>query len=517
MENHELAIGIMKTACSVAAYPQAVAPLRTRLERSVVGPFPAQLAKAAEPVLHGRNGVVRIRNLKLDLAHHGEWDERTLAALIASRLAATLANLIDTASDSVRSWPDHNAYMASFIEHKLGLAQEPDWAFPEFVPLRLLSPEQAAAEMLKSRPNVFAVLAANGSRVGNACRVAARLGAVTAADIVNAWMGLPGVAAEPFATDFADPGLPIPLQVLAGTRSADIYQQILMLVSELVIRQDKRDMLRLIKTAVIMAAITKLQADKPFMALHGLTPLAAVTEQAAAELPLPNAIARFLKQAVAENDAPEILDRLFDQVSGDVISGPAKKHAGKRRAQAGKATLQTIHSPFAGIILLLPDIIRLGMRRHLSRNALRDSVLAIADPEMQPRFGQDELFQTIFPEEEIGTESPVPPVPDALIAVLAPESRQLVTGREGADGWADLLLASFASRLPGLRASSRGYLIRQFLAVPGKADITGEAIVVTLDGPPLAIVLKMAGLSGDQLPIPFFGNRLLFIKLGGSR
>ena len=83
MENHELAIGIMKTACSVAAYPQAVAPLRTRLERSVVGPFPAQLAKAAEPVLHGRNGVVRIRNLKLDLAHHGEWDVQTLAALIA--------------------------------------------------------------------------------------------------------------------------------------------------------------------------------------------------------------------------------------------------------------------------------------------------------------------------------------------------------------------------------------------------------------------------------------------------
>ena len=97
------------------------------------------------------------------------------------------------------------------------------------------------------------------------------------------------------------------------------------------------------------------------------------------------------------------------------------------------------------------------------------------------------------------------------------ESRQLLTGREGADGWGDLLIASFASRLPGLRASSRDYLIRQFLAVPGQADINDDAIVVTLDGPALAIVLKMAGLSGDQMPIPFFGNRLLVLKLGGGR
>lgn len=515
MENHELAIGTMKTACRVAAYPQAVAPLRARLDRSVEGPLPALLAKAAEPVLHGRDGVVRIRYLRLDLAHHGDWDERTLATLIASKLATTLAGLLDSREDWVRVWPDHNAYMASFIEHKLGLAHEPDWAFPEFAPLRLLSPEQAAAEVLKSRPEVLAVLASNGQRVGNKHRLAARFGASTAAEIVNAWMRMPEVVAEPVVANLAAYGLPETLRILSGFQSADIHQKILMLVSTLALQTDKRRIPKLITTAVILAAVAALQTDKAFSTIHGQAPSAAINELGAGDLPMPTAVADFLIRVTSKHGATAILDQLFEQISAEISPGPEGKFA--RKAETSKATLQTLHSPFAGFALMLPDIVRHGMHRHLSKVNLRETVLSIAEPEMRVRLEQDELLLTLFPYDETETETPFPPVPETKIMLLGNESRHLMTGREGADGWADLLLASFASRLPGLRASSRGYLIRQFLSVQGQADITKETIVVTLDGPALAIVLKMAGFSGDQMPIPFFGNRLLILKLGGSR
>lgn len=517
MENHELAIGTMKTDCRIAAYPQAVAPLRARLERSFEGPFPALLAKAAEPVLQGRDGVFRIRNVKLDLAHHGEWDEKTLAELIASRLAVTLARLLDAPNDTIRSWPNHDAYMASFIEYKLGLVHEPDWAFPEFGPLRLLSPEQAAAEVLKSRPDVFAALAVNGRRVGNAHRVAARFGAATAADIVKAWLSIPGMMAEPVPADLFDDGSPLTAGILSDPQSADIHQQILKLVCELALQSENRQMPQLISAAIILAAMAALQADKAFLAVHGHAPSSAITTLAAGTLPLPTSIAGFLKQAVSRHGAAENFDRLFGQISGEAAQGHAGKSASKRMLKTGKPKLQTIHSPFAGFALLLPDIVRLGMHRQLSSTGLRDAVLAIADPEMCGRLEHDEFLLSLFPEVEGEPEPPFPPIPGAIIAMLAPESRHLMTGRESAGGWADLLLASFATRLPGLRASSRGYIIRQFLAVPGRADITDTSIIVTLDGPALAIVLKMAGLSGDQMPIPFFGNRLLILKLGGSR
>lgn len=475
------------------------------------------LAKAAAPVLEGREGVIRIRSLKLDLAHHGEWDEKTLASLIAAKLFAALAVLLDGPADSIRFWPDHDSYMASFIEHKLGFYHEPDWAFPEFSPLRLLAPEHAAAEVLKARPSVLPVLAANGQRVGNALRVATRLSAATAEDIVQTWMRMPDVPAELLPMDPADPGLPTLLRMLEGTRSADIHQQILILILEMALQPQKRAMPQLITTAIILAAIATLIADKAFSTVHGRPPSATIAELPAGALPLPAAVTALLKKVTADQSAQIIVDRLFELVSGQTERSPASASRKKGKLATGPVRLQTIHSPFAGFALLLPGIVRHGMHRHLSKSSLRQVVLAIADAQMRERLENDELLATLFADVDDRTEPEFPPVSGTMIAMLAPESRHLVSGREGADGWADLLLAGFASRLPGLRASSRSYLLRQFLAIDGKAEIAKDAIVVTLDGPPLAIVLKMAGLSGEQMPIPFFGNRLLVLKLGGDR
>ena len=146
---------------------------------------------------------------------------------------------------------------------------------------------------------------------------------------------------------------------------------------------------------------------------------------------------------------------------------------------------------------------------------MREALLSIPDGAFGERVETDPLITALFPDDEDAGEPNYPPIPEIGIARLAPESRGLIMGRQGADGWGDYLLASFASRLPGLRASSRGYLLRQFLHVQGRAEITDDMISVTLDGPPLSIILKMAGLSGDQMRVPHLNNRLLVLNIGG--
>ena len=517
MENHSLAIGTMKTACKMVAYPEAVPPLRARMDRAVEGPFQALLSKYLELVLGDRDGVIRIRELKLDLFHSGEWDETVLARLIASKLAAALASLLDSSPEALRIWPDHDAYMASFIEFKLGLAHEPDWAFPEFAPLRFLSPEQAAAEVLKSRPSVFAALAANGRRVGNPHRVASRLGTPTAADVVSAWVQMPNVLAQLVASSFDDAELANLVLTNAAISEPDMHRRILILIAEEIASTGNTNLPKPVAMSVAVVALAALMSDKAFGTVHIAALSSAIAGFPATALPLPEAVAAFLKRIAAHTAGTAFLDKL-ERAFSKIAMRDAAGHKGKvAKAKPKSQANRTLHSHFAGFALLIPDIVRLGMHRHLGQNGLRQTILGLAEPEMRQRLEMDLLLLALFPEDNTGSDLEFPPVPLTAIANIAPESRSLLTGREGADGWGDLLIASFASRLPGLRASSRGYLIRQFLAVPGRGDITDDAIVVTFDGPALAIVLKMAGLSGDQIPVPFAGNRLLILKLGGGR
>ena len=53
--------------------------------------------------------------------------------------------------------------------------------------------------------------------------------------------------------------------------------------------------------------------------------------------------------------------------------------------------------------------------------------------------------------------------------------------------------------------------------MPGRLELTEEVVTVTLEGPPLAVVLAMAGFDGAQAPLPHLGDRLLVVALTGLR
>ncbi len=515
MDDASLGIGILKTVCNVVAYPEGAAALRATVDRALGGPFPKSLAAAAGPVLDTLDGVIRVKKIRLDLAHSGPWDESLLASLFASRLAAALRQAVEGRSADVRRWDDPVAYMASYVEMQLGLAHEPAWAFPDFQALTLLSPVQASVEIVRARPAVLLALARNGQRTGSAYRFVEKLDRENAALLVAGLLaGLTVDIARNtlfFSAEFSRPMV----EALASTPERDLNTLILKMASQPTPAMNSQDMPLILATAALVAAAVRVASasDERYGRPLSVADLAA---GGLAREVLPAHLSAFVSAMSSAPQARSLVERII-QLLERAPFATTKANPGARQTKPFAAKVLHISTPFAGVSLLLPDVVRLALSRHLSVNCLRLAILSVLDADTRLRAERDDLLGFLFPVDANETGTVFPSVPEIAIARVAPESRGLVSGRQGAEGWGDLLLASFASRLPGLRASSRSYLQRQFLAVSGIAEITEKSITVTLDGPPLSIVLKMAGLAGDQMQVPHLNNRLLVLKVGGVR
>jgi hypothetical protein len=515
MEDASLGIGMLKTVCKVAAYPEGAAALRATVDRALGGSFPKSLAAAAGPVLDTLDGVIRVRKIRLDLAHSGPWDESLLAALFATRLASALRQALEGRSPDVRCWDDPVAYMASYVEMQLGLAHEPAWAFPDFQALTLLSPVQASVEIVRARPAVLLALARNGQRSGSAFRFVDRLDRESAARLV---IGLLATLTADIARNtllFSAEFAAAMFERLSSIQEQDVNMRILKMASQPTPAMNGQDMPLMLATAAM--AVSAVHVARAADARYG-RPLrvADLAASGLAKEALPAHLSAFASAMSRDPQARTLVETII-QMLDRAPAAAAKASPGTGQTKRVAAKVLHLSSPYAGVSLLLPDVLRLALNRHLSVNGLRMAILSVLDADVRLRAERDDLLGFLFP---IGANEGVaeyPPLAETSLARVAPESRGLVSGRQGAEGWGDLLLASFASRLPGLRASSRSYLQRQFLAVSGIAEITERSITVTLDGPPLSIVLKMAGLAGDQMPVPHLNNRLLVLKVGGVR
>jgi hypothetical protein len=517
MENHGLGIGTLSTDCRVIAEPGQIAALRATIERATSGPFAALLASAVEPVLERHEGVIRIRTIRLDLVYTGIFDDRRLAALMAAQLAAVLRQTLDRGSADIRAWPDALAYMASYVDMRLGFVHEPGWAFPDFEPLRLLSPTEAAIEIVKARPAVLLALAGNGRRSGHALRVVERLDAPAAKRLVVHLLQLaavaPAASAQPPSPQLAD----IVVAAFFRTDAGGVDHAILRLICTAGASVSAQDVVPLILAAALAVAFAAIADQFERRHGHALSFSERAAAAAVAGEVLPMHLAEFANRIATQAFAAPVLARLLELFAKTPPHPGRRRHALPPEKRPGAAKPLRLASPLAGLALLLPDVVRLSLHRQLGIDGLRQSLLSILDAPARALAETDALVALLYPQLPDAGDPSFPPVSDLAIARLAPETRGLILSRQGAAGWGDLLLASFAGRLTGLRGSSRAYLQRQFLVVSGVAEFSASAVSITLDGPPLSIILKMAGLSGDQMPVPHLNNRRLILNLGGSR
>ncbi len=513
-QDHRLAIGEMRMDCTALAWSEEQSALRGLLDRVTSTALPGTLPAALDPVLDGIEGVVRLRRLQLDVDYFGPSDEAALAHSLAMRIAAALRDALPCPTgDTLQRWPDQATYLAAYIERRLALDRNPApaWAFEEFATLDHLPPERAAAEMVREFPEILVSLARNANRESHPNRFALALDEASASALVDALLvnlapPLATIDALSTALHLMDTNLR--LLAVAGPARAALSLTLIMLA-----RTDEPPLNEALGVATLAAAVLHLQDHNE---IRGPVSQSTVTPSAAYPQGwrlLSPTVTALVKKHLSN---PHFVERVGDILPTDQPSPPAHQISDSTVTDRVPVHL---HSPVAGVGLLLPVITEFRVPDYLGPRHLHAAILSTLGTDEQALALTDPLFAALFPLDHQPLDQgksaePTPPVPDPMKTLVAPETLPLLTG-DGANPWGDLTLAAFATRLPGLKTSSRGYLQAQFLHTAGRLTITPQTLDLTLQGPDLAIVLKMAGLNGVQRKLPHLGNRLLTITLAG--
>ena len=517
MEPHRLSIGHLETRCTALAGPAAAARMGAALDRALGGALPRALTRAAEPVLEGLDGVVRIRRLALRLDLGDRLEEGGIAAGLAARIAAALRAALARGGGEVRVWPDHAAYLASYLMRRLGLAPGPDWPFAELAKLDHLPAERAAAELIRARPEILRPLGREAARRGAPEAAVAGWPEAAQAELVLALLRSPRDPAEGAALLAAlralAPVLPFSAPIAGG-------QALAAAVLPLALRALARASAPVACRAVVVAAAALLGGK----AVGRREPRQAGARERLPVTP-PDRHAAALAEALAlvrrEPRRRAALDELLARQEGATARAAATIETGRgaqRKEQRSPTERASLRTPFAGLGLLWPAAIATGAAETLCCTALAQAVWQTLDAADWDAAAEDPALALLFPVDpraiDLARAQPAPP--ERLIERLDPAARAVCAAAPAGFGWSALMLGDLASRLRGLRGSTPGWLRLQFLRRPGSVERGEDAVTVRLDPVPLGVVLRMAGFHGPQVRLPQPGARRLVLDLGGA-
>jgi hypothetical protein len=517
MATHSLLIDRFRTRLALAGRGEDGPPLTREVTRTVRDLLPPLCARALEPRLGARPGVVRIDRLQLVL---GISRDGLSAALLAERLAEELARRIadalagqGRAVPGVALWTDHASFAAAYVAHRLGLVDAPDWAFPDFRPLAHLAPAEAAVELLAARPAILPALVALLADRGGAERLARALPERVTADLVErlaATAPAPEAAEQPRVLAVLIDVLPQDPAASPGRAALSAALAALACGSADVAAVP--GLIALSRLAVALAAVARA------VALDLGRPVQADDLAPAALLNLPEAVRELARAWLAPAAAkPTARSALIAALRGS-STRPAPADLQPRSAEPAAETESTglarvISSRVAGIGLLLPAALRHGLPETLSPAALHRVLVAALAEEDRTAARLDPLPVALAPFDPRDGEPVFPPVPDALRALVPEAFRPALAEVEGAAGWAGCLLHAFAAMLPGFDGSSPGYLRGQFIARPGRLVVAADRMTLLLAPLPLGVLLRHAGLHGWTGRLPQARDALLRIEV----
>jgi hypothetical protein len=518
MAEHSLAIHRFQTRLALTGLREDGPPLGREVGRAVRELLPAAAARALEPLLGSRDGVLRIDRIALTLRlGRVEISALRLADLLAREIARAVAERALGASTVPRigaglaHWPDHDSFAAAYVAHRLGLAPAPDWAFPDFRPLAHLAPHEAALELMAARPAILAALARLVG-VAAAPALASSLPERGAALLIEQLVtGRPAELPAGAVVELAAMIASLSSRIESGPANAAIAAAAAALSARGAPEAEGvRQVVMLARLAVALAALRDAT-----LAIWGRAPGATdLAPEALVHLPQP---ARRLAQAALApltqaEPVRAVLARLLDRAHR---RADAADRAATRAAEAAAAP-RVIASRIAGIGLLMPAVLAHGLPERLSPAALSRTLAAALGPEAEAATRLDPLLAGLAPFDPRDPDHSFPPVPEALRAMVPETRRDGAAEGEGAAGWAACLIHSFAAGLGGFEASSLHYLRRQFLARPGTLHIAQDRLTLVLDPLPLGVLLRLSGFHGWTGRLPQAQDALLRIEVRES-
>lgn len=526
MADAAVRIARLSTCCDLVAHIERGEVLARALTHGLAQRLPGALADELGTDLDGPDAVIRLDSIELATVLGTRADPAELARAVARKISAAIRQALRGEDQGVRVWPDRQAYLASYILHRLGIRPEPDWAFGEFAKLDHLPAERATAELIAAQPDLFRALSSLDATNGLPARLVERLEA-------DQWSAL-------LDTIMAGhrPSEPTPTTLIASLRA----------VAALRPRYDPEREPARATVSLLLDALPGTAPDLPVLALlvasawhitrlrrsveatgenggfsqrkdgEGVSPERSSQSVSPSRLPrfLQRAIRRVAQAGIATDalglaePVPRSNTEAPLRPGGDAAPSP------KRRGESGIEPERTgVTTPFAGLALLSPCITALSLFHYLSPEALALAVWQTLPEAHFKAASEDAALATLFPvdpralaEVEFPSE-----IPDLLLNRLHPDSRATFEAGARRAQWSALILAAFATRLTGLQASSVPYLQEQFLLREGRVNAAGAQIEVTLGSMPLAIILQMAGLTGTSWLAPHLGRRSILITV----
>jgi hypothetical protein len=482
-----LRIGVLRSRYEL---PRAAAPLlRQRLDRAAAEHLAAALDGDALVDAAG-DEVWLLRHLHVDLTVTADAVGRpeAVARAWSHQVRSALLAALQRGGDAVVRFDSPAAWTARFAAEVAAGTAWDRWYLAAFSSLRPLPAGRAISEALLHGPGdasvssvlielrrsgdldrvllalspgdarrVIAALVPDGPMDASACRALARAvaagGGVRGPDDPH----LPGATLRALAVALAPGGLPPGAGGVAGA--------VIVL----------GDLLRSCEQPAALVAMIRERRWAAALRLAGAAPTGDV-------------LAALEQLAVLADGDPGWLEDLASTVTSD--------------PEAGGITVAT---RFGGLLLVWPHV--LDLWPDPSPDAALHRLLVAAEllgPEHVTALLRDPVLSRLC-------GLPGPPAPTRLAAARAtvPVDALATAAAEGPppDGghfggrddavtrFCALMLHRFAAGLPGFTHSSPGHLLRNFLDVPASLRVAVEGWRAQVDGPPLQVVLRMAGMT----------------------
>ncbi|MFC4260971.1 hypothetical protein ACFOZ5_18275 [Marinobacter lacisalsi] len=487
------------------------AGIRRRLDRTAQEELAQALARLLEKELADRPGLYCIRQLDITLLLASvDWTRLPLASSWAEALHRALQQALQQGNrDQVRYYASEADFSAHFMADLLQGEAWSQWPYQRLRHWRTMPDSTVITELLLARPHWLGTVADHLGKLGH---LKALVDRVATADIRQIFRrgflaaGDEDTLARPLSLTAFEPLAQEDLTVV-DTVVAGYWQAAFTLLCQVSRRQQELQPERVLaiqQWALIRRGWQAVLLQEPGVTEPGDWLI--VLSELCARQPSPELLS--LRQLILQYQRHgEGKDDWADLITDTAPERPATGHRAVTPLTSAGRSAMSQRTAFAGSALLLPLIRDDGVYRTYSPLHLYLALTRLAGGELTPLArSESALWQLLLeiPEADKPHQlEHLPPWPNA--AADDPE-REL----------ADDLAARLRARLPGFRHSSHDYLRRQFLQQPGQLWLSDSSLELSFDELPLSMVVRMAGLSGDQGRLPWLGDRLLTLHLPGA-
>lgn len=505
---------------------------RATLETVVRNEFAAQCARRLEGI--PLRGLVRLRRLRLRLKISREdFSAGRLPALWAESFAAELARAAASGGEEVVCAENQTAWFAAFIRDLLAGRARQRWQYAEFSELFNLDVGHAILRLLSNQPEETVPVLKLLAEGGNLPQLLAVFDDTTLERLFA--LVAQGLASAPVTLEVEDLILVARWVIADPERSGAstfatrrrAFQLWFTNFSRLQERSAAGRFLTPGDVFVLLQCLDWLRAEWNFIArVPGKRALERFAIAQRASESLRHALQSLSSAGVGENSAVSELRTVMNE-----LAPPA----------GGGLSLDSpwLESNAAGLLMLIGIIERLGWRvraRHSLRAiggtdmesaffaALGLAVLGRSaaererlDPAIAVLAGRPEMAAS-FKVSEILEEATAEDRRALLLSLL--EDASEASGAE--ESWAATierlaahLIRVFALRLRGFGEARRAFVVKQFLAIPGRIRIEEERIQVVLTPQPLHVVLRLAGMDATLESVTWLSGRRIEFYLEG--